>query len=70
MARFCRGQTRQLANLKILLLGLSLATASSYANGQTLYERPVLIVDPGTHTAQSKAAAVDAGGLFLGHGFR
>jgi hypothetical protein len=40
MARFCRGQTRRLANLKILLLGLSLAAASSYANGQTLYERP------------------------------
>ena len=65
MARFCRGQSRQLANLKILLLGLSLATLSSYANGQTLYERPVLIVDPGMHTATSKAAAVDAAGLFL-----
>ena len=65
MARFFRGQTRQLANLKILLLGLLLATASSYAYGQTLYERPVLIVDPGTHIAPSKAAAVDAGGLFL-----
>ena len=42
-----------------------LATASSYANGQSLYERPVLIVDPGMHTARSKAAAVDAAGLFL-----
>jgi WD40 repeat protein len=46
-------------------LGLSLAAASSYANGQTLYERPVLIVDSGMHIAPSKAAAVDAGGLFL-----
>jgi WD domain, G-beta repeat len=65
MARFCRDQSRQLANLKISLLGLSLATLSSYANGQTLYERPVLIVDSGIHTEESKGAAVDAGGLFL-----
>jgi WD40 repeat protein len=65
MARFCRGQSRQLANLKISLLGLLLATLSSYANGQTLYERPVLVVDPGMHTAPFKTAAVDAEGLFL-----
>ena len=65
MARFCRGQTRQLANLKILLLGLSLATVSSYAYGQALYERPVLIVDPGKHTAASRGAAVDAASAFL-----
>ena len=68
MARFFRGQTRQLANLKISLLGLLLATLSSYANGQTLYERPVLIVDPGMHTARSDAAAVDASGQFLATG--
>ena len=36
MARSCRGQSRQLANLKILLLGLLLATLSSYANGNSL----------------------------------
>jgi WD40 repeat protein len=65
MARFCRGQARQLANLKISLLGLLLATLSSYANGQTLYELPVLIVDSGMHTTISKASAVDAAGLFL-----
>ena len=70
MARFFRGQTRQLANLKISLLGLLLATLSSYANGQTLYERPVLIVDPGMHTARSDAAAVDACGPLPSHGFR
>ena len=35
MARFFRGQTRQLANLKISLLGLLLATLSSYANGDS-----------------------------------
>ncbi len=64
MARFFRGQTRRLANLKILLFGLSLATVSNHANGQ-LYERPVLIVDPGMHTAVSKTAAVDAAGEFL-----
>ena len=65
MARFCRGQTRQLANLKISLLGLLLATLSSYANGQTLYERPVLIVDPGMHTTLSQTAGIDAAGVFL-----
>jgi WD40 repeat protein len=65
MARLCRDQSRQLANLLILLLGLSLATVSSYVNGQALYERPVLIVDPGTHTAESSGAAFGAAGGFL-----
>jgi WD40 repeat protein len=33
-----------------------------------LYERPVLIVDPDTHTAATKTAAVDAAGRFLATG--
>jgi Caspase domain/WD domain, G-beta repeat len=34
----------------------------------TLYERPVLIVDPGMHTAPSRTAAADAAGRFLATG--
>jgi hypothetical protein len=34
----------------------------------TLYERPVLIVDPDMHTAVSRAAAADAAGRFLATG--
>src|SRR5438105_3886602 len=69
MARFCQGQRRRLARLQILLAALSLVILTSLcAKAQTLYERPVLIVDPGMHTAVSKSAAVDAAGRFLATG--
>ena len=66
MARFCRGQSRQLVGLQIMSLALLLVIFSSvHANAQTLYDRPVLIVDPGMHTAASIVAAADAAGRFL-----
>jgi WD40 repeat protein len=42
--------------------------SSLCAKAQTLYDRPVLIVDPDMHMAVSKTAAVDASGLFLATG--
>jgi WD40 repeat protein len=49
-----------------MLLTLLLVIFSSvHANAQTLYDRPVLIVDPDMHTAASKVAAADAAGRFL-----
>jgi sugar lactone lactonase YvrE len=66
MAQFCRGQSRQIARLRILLLALPLVILPGLcARAQNLYERPVLVVDPGMHTAASNAAAVDAAGRFL-----
>jgi WD40 repeat protein len=52
--------------LQILLAALSLVILSSLcAKAQTLYEHPVLVVDPGMHTTISRTAAVDAAGRFL-----
>jgi hypothetical protein len=69
MAQFCRGQSRQIARSRILLLALSLVILSSLcAKAQNLYERPVLVVDPDMHTAPSKGAAADAAGRFLATG--
>lgn len=66
MAELCRGQSRRIARLQRLLLASSLVIASSLcAKAQALYERPVLIVDPGMHTALSKTAVADAAGQFL-----
>jgi WD40 repeat protein len=65
MAQFCRGQSRRVAGLKILFLGLALVILSSNAEGQTLFERPILVVDPDMHTAKSYTAAVDSAGQFL-----
>src|SRR5690242_20581192 len=54
--------------------GLSVSVALFFApafaqdqgpkNGTDLYERPVLAVDPGMHTAVIRSLAVDAGGRF------
>jgi WD40 repeat protein len=69
MAQFRRGQSRQIAHLQILLAALSLVILPGLsAKAQNLYERPVLIVDPGMHTADSRAAADDAAGRFLATG--
>jgi WD40 repeat protein len=66
MAQFYRGQSRQIARLQILLAVFSLIILPSLcAKAQTLYELPVLTVDPDMHTAVSVAAAVDAAGRFL-----
>jgi WD40 repeat protein len=56
----------QLSALALLFAALSLLILSSLsAKAQTLYERPVLVVDPDTHTAVSRAAAADAARRFL-----
>jgi WD40 repeat protein len=51
-----------------LIVGLALAQAHADDQGSKdrtdLYDRPVLSVDPGTHTAKIWAQAVDAGGRF------
>jgi len=66
MARFCRGQSRQIARLRIWLAALSLVILSSLcAKAQTLYERPVLVVDSDMHTALFVGAAADAASRFL-----
>src|ERR1700732_5398211 len=66
MAQFCRGQSRQVTRLEILLLALSLIVLPGLcAKAQNLYKRPVLIVDPDMHTDISRTAAADAAGRFL-----
>jgi WD40 repeat protein len=56
----------RLARLRILLLALPLVILSNLCvKAQTLYERPVLIVEPEMHTALSRTAAADAAGRFL-----
>jgi hypothetical protein len=52
--------------LQILLAALSLVILSGLCvKAQTVYERPVLVVDPDMHTAVSYGAAADAAGRFL-----
>ncbi|MFZ0494865.1 MAG: caspase family protein [Methylocella sp.] len=69
MAQFCRGQSRQVALLQILLAALSLVILPGFcAKAQNLYERPVLVVDPDMHTDVTRTAAVDATGRFLATG--
>jgi WD40 repeat protein len=52
-----------------IFLALPLVILSSLcAKAQTLYERPVLIVDPDMHTDVSTGAAADAGGRLLATG--
>jgi hypothetical protein len=66
MAQLCRGQSRQIVLFQMLLLALPLIILSSLCvKAQTLYDRPVLIVDPDMHTAIFRGAAVDAAGRFL-----
>jgi len=47
---------------------LLVVIASPFAAAQSLYERPILIVDPGMHTAVIRGAAVDAAGRFIATG--
>jgi hypothetical protein len=60
MAGFFRGQARRLAGL-FTLLPVFLFAALSAAKAQ-LYDQPVLVIDPGMHTAPIKAVGVDAAG--------
>src|ERR1700722_12927361 len=63
---------RHRRTIAVALLGLAaLAFAPARAQdpgakeGTDLYERPVLAVDPGMHTASIRAQAVDAEGRFV-----
>ncbi len=60
MAGIFRGQGRSIAELLALLLVLLFAVPPT-ATAQ-LYDQPVLIVDPGMHTAPIRASGVDASG--------
>jgi len=65
MARVQRRRAGAIAYLPALLLALSLAVlCGPAARAQSLYERPVLTVDPGMHTALFKKTAVDAAGRY------
>jgi uncharacterized caspase-like protein len=58
MAQLCRGQSRRIARLQISLAAFSLIVFTSVSvKAQNLYERPILVVDPGMHTAVSHGAA-------------
>src|SRR6266446_3808975 len=65
MARLSQGR-RSTIRLPVALLSVTLACP--LAMGQSLYERPVLIVDPGMHTAPIRALAVDAAARFIATG--
>jgi WD40 repeat protein len=60
MACIFRGQGSSIA--RALLLALLFVVAASPAAQAQLYEQPVLIVDPGMHTAPIKDVGVDAAG--------
>ena len=60
MAGIFRGQGRRLAGLLALVSALLLAALPA-ARAQ-LYEQPVLVSDPGMHTARINAVGVDAAG--------
>ena len=53
-----------LSALAVLIFAPALAQDQGPKNGADLYDRPVLAVDPGMHTAKIKSLAVDAGGRF------
>jgi WD40 repeat protein/uncharacterized caspase-like protein len=61
MARLWR---RRGSTIKLAVVLLLTILASPIATAQSLYDRPILIVDPGVHTASIWAAAVDGSGRF------
>src|SRR5262249_10348442 len=62
MAGIYRGQGSAIARSLALLPALLFAVVASPAAMAQLYDQPVLVVDPGMHTAPIKAADVDAAG--------
>ncbi|MBV9199400.1 MAG: hypothetical protein JOY83_06605, partial [Alphaproteobacteria bacterium] len=67
MAQVCRHRRAIAAALSTLATVISapaLAQDQGPKNETDLYDRPVLAVDPGVHTAKIKSLAVDAGGRF------
>src|SRR5438876_7160128 len=65
MARLCKGRGSAITFATALLL---VFFASRFAAAESLYERPVLTVDPGMHTAVIWTAAADAAGRFAATG--
>ena len=53
-----------LAALAALIFAPAFAQDPGPNNGTDLYDRPVLAIDPGVHTAKIGSLAVDAGGQF------
>ena len=49
----------------ILLLGIGATRAADQQNPSGLYDRPVLVVDPGTHTAEIRSASADRDGRWV-----
>src|SRR6476620_7016464 len=62
MADIFRGQGSAIARLLALLPALMFAVCASPAAMAQLSEQPMLVVDPGMHTAPIIAVAVDAAG--------
>ena len=65
MARLCKGRGSAITFATALLL---VFFASRFVAAESLYERPVLTVDPGMHTAVIWTAAADATGRFAATG--
>jgi WD40 repeat protein len=67
MAQVCRHRraiAAALSALAALIFAPALAQDQGPKKGTDLYERPVLAVDPGMHTAKIQSLGVDAGGRF------
>jgi WD40 repeat protein len=62
MAGVRRGQGSAIARVLVLLPALLFAGFANSAAMAQLYEQPVLVIDPGMHTAPIKALAVDSAG--------
>jgi WD40 repeat protein len=62
--RHCRPIAAAFSASAALIFAPALAQDQGPKNGTDLYERPVLTVDPGMHTASIRSLAVDAGGRF------
>jgi WD40 repeat protein len=65
MARLWKGRGSAITLVGVLLL---VNFTGPFAAAQSLYERPVLTVDPGMHTAVIKMAAADAASRFIATG--
>jgi WD40 repeat protein len=62
MAGFFRGQSSSIARSRALLPALLFAVVAAAPAMAQLYDQPVLVVDPGMHTAPIVSVAVDAAG--------
>jgi WD40 repeat protein len=66
MARFRPNRSGQIARLPLFLTIFALlALSSTGARAQALYDRPILVVDPDMHGAETHGAAADRAGSIL-----